>query len=69
MHTSDIRRLRDGSVDYAFYRQRAARLRARVLRWHVRRAVAWLRTLNPFLDARSKGADARTRTLARVSAS
>jgi hypothetical protein len=68
MHTPrlDIRRLRDGSLDFVFYRRRAARLRARVLRWYVRKAVAWLRLLNPFVDARSTGVDERSRTLARV---
>jgi hypothetical protein len=70
MHTlrPDIR-LRDGAVDYAFYRRRAARLRARMLRLHIRTAGAWLRALIPFLDARSTGADERSRTLARASAS
>jgi hypothetical protein len=68
MHTPrlDIRRLPDGSVNYAFYRRRAARLRALMLRRHVRKAVTWFRLFNPFVDARSKGADERSRTLARV---
>ena len=63
---ADIRRHSDGSLDFGFYRRRAARLRARVVRRHVRKAVAWLRLLNPFVDARSTGVDARSRTLARV---
>lgn len=62
----DIRRLRDGSLDFAFYRRWAARLRARILRRHVRKAVAWLRVLNPFVDARSTRVDERSRTFARV---
>jgi len=62
----DIRRLGDGALDYAFYRRRAARLRARILRRHVRKAVAWLRLLNPFVDARSTRVDERSRTFARV---
>jgi hypothetical protein len=65
----DIHRLGDGALDYAFYRRRAARLRARVLRWHIRKVVTWLRLLSPFVDARSTGADERTRPLARASAS
>jgi len=71
MHTPrpDIRRRSDGSVDLAFYRRRAARLRAHVRRWHVRKAAVWLRLLNPFMDTRSKSADERSRALARAPAS
>jgi hypothetical protein len=62
----DIRRHPDGPVDFDFYRRRAARLRARVLRRRVHHIMARLTLPGRFMDAQSKGADARSRTLAPV---